>query len=112
MKKKLIAILLLASMLISGVACAGEGETTTAPSEGTSAPAPDNTTAEAPEATTEEATTAAPETTEPAPETTVPAPETTEPPVSSDTGDTAVIFAAIAMISLAGVAVVAKRREN
>ena len=53
-----------------------------------------------------------PETTEPAPETTVPAPETTEPPVSSDTGDTAIIFAAIAMISLAGVAVVAKRREN
>ena len=71
MKKKLIAILLLASMLISGVACTGNGETTTAPDDGTSAPAPDNTTAEAPEATTEEATTAAPETTEPAPESTI-----------------------------------------
>lgn len=53
-----------------------------------------------------------PATTEPAPETTVPAPETTEPPVSGDTGDTALVFAAIAIISLVGVAVVAKRREN
>lgn len=53
-----------------------------------------------------------PETTEPAPETTEPAPETTEPPVSSETGDTAFLFAAIAMISLVGVAVIAKRREN
>lgn len=71
MKKKLIAILLLVSMLISGVACTGNGETTTAPDDGTSAPAPDNTTAEVPEATTDEATTAAPETTEPASESTI-----------------------------------------
>ena len=40
-------------MLISGVACVGEGETTTAPSDGTSAPAPDNTTEAAPDNTTE-----------------------------------------------------------
>ena len=52
----------------------------------------------------------APETTEPAPETT--APETTEPGTSTPTGDSAFVFAAIAMISLAGVAVIAKRREN
>ena len=45
------------------------------------------------------------------PETTA-APETTEPPASSDTGDTTLVFAAIAMISLVGVAVIAKRREN
>ncbi len=53
-----------------------------------------------------------PETTEPAPETTAPAPETTEPGSSSDTGDSFVIFAVIAAISVLGVAVVAKRREN
>ena len=53
-----------------------------------------------------------PETTEPAPETTVPAPETTEPGSSSDTGDSFVIFAVIAAVSVLGVAVVAKRREN
>ncbi len=53
-----------------------------------------------------------PETTEPAPETTEPAPETTEPPVSSDTGDSALVFAAIAVISLVGVAVISKRKEN
>lgn len=47
---------------------------------------------------------------EAAPETT--APETTEPGVSSDTGDSFVIFAAIAVISVIGVAIVAKRREN
>ncbi len=51
-----------------------------------------------------------PETTEPAPETT--APETTEPGSSTPTGDSALLFAAIAMISLVGVAVIAKRREN
>lgn len=51
-----------------------------------------------------------PETT--APETTVPAPETTEPAASEPTGDSALIFAVIAIISIAGVAVVAKRREN
>lgn len=56
MKKKLIAILLLASMLISGVACTGNGETTTAPDDGTSAAAPDNTTEAVPENTTAEAT--------------------------------------------------------
>ncbi len=53
-----------------------------------------------------------PETTEPAPETTEPAPETTEPGSSTETGDSALIFAVIAIISLVGVAVVAKRREN
>jgi hypothetical protein len=47
-----------------------------------------------------------------APETTEPAPETTEPPVSGETGDSFVVFAAIAAISVLGVAVVAKRREN
>jgi len=56
--------------------------------------------------------TTAPETTEPAPETTEPAPETTEPPVSGDTGDSFVVFAAIAVVSVIGVAVVAKKREN
>ena len=40
------------------------------------------------------------------------APETTEPPVSGETGDSFVVFAAIAAISVLGVAVVAKRREN
>lgn len=54
----------------------------------------------------------APETTEPAPETTEPAPETTEPAASGDTGDSFVIFAAIAVLSVLGVAIVAKRREN
>ena len=52
------------------------------------------------------------ETTEPAPETTVPAPETTAPSESGATGDSFVVFAAIAAISVLGVAVVAKRREN
>ena len=46
------------------------------------------------------------------PETTEPAPETTKPAEPVPTGDSALIFAAIAIISLAGVAVVAKRREN
>ena len=53
-----------------------------------------------------------PETTEPAPETTEPAPETTEPGTSTETGDSFVTFAAIAAISVLGVAVVAKKREN
>jgi len=53
-----------------------------------------------------------PETTEPAPETTEPAPETTEPGSSSNTGDSFVVFAAIAVVAVLGVAVVAKRREN
>ena len=35
-----------------------------------------------------------------------------EPPVSGETGDSFVVFAAIAVISVLGVAVVAKRREN
>ena len=52
-----------------------------------------------------------PETT-PAPETTEPAPETTAPSESEPTGDSALIFVVIALISLAGVAVIAKRREN
>lgn len=46
------------------------------------------------------------------PETTEPAPETTAPEVSTDTGDSSLVFAAIAIISLVGVAVIAKRREN
>ncbi len=53
-----------------------------------------------------------PETTEPAPETTEPAPDTTEPSQSEPTGDSFVIFAVIAAVSLIGVAAVAKRREN
>ena len=44
------------------------------------------------------------------PETTVP--ETTEPATPPTTGDSALVFAAIAVIALAGVAVVAKRKEN
>ena len=47
-----------------------------------------------------------------APETTEPAPETTEPGSSSDTGDSFAIFAVIAAVSVLGVAVVAKKREN
>jgi hypothetical protein len=43
---------------------------------------------------------------------TEPAPETTEPPVSGETGDSFVVFAAIAAVAVIGVAVVAKRREN
>mgnify|MGYP003295040830 CR=1 FL=1 len=46
------------------------------------------------------------------PETTEPAPETTEPGSSTETGDSFVIFAAIAAISVLGVALVAKKREN
>ena len=65
MKKRLIAMLLLSSMLFAGVACAGEGEVTTAAEE----------TTEAPEI---EVTTAAPET-----EATEPAPETTSAPEST-----------------------------
>lgn len=63
---------------------------------------------EAPETTEAPDTTATPETA--APETTVP--ETTEPESSSDTGDSFVIFAAIAVVSILGVAIIAKRREN
>jgi len=59
-----------------------------------------------------ETTEPAPETTEPAPEPTEPAPETTEPGSSTPTGDSALIFAVIAVISVLGVAVVAKKREN
>ena len=47
-----------------------------------------------------------------APDTTEPAPDTTEPGTSTPTGDSALVFAAIAAISVLGVAVVAKRREN
>ena len=39
-------------------------------------------------------------------------PETTEPEVSGKTGDSSVIFAVIAVISILGAAVVAKKREN
>jgi len=53
-----------------------------------------------------------PETTEPAPETTEPAPETTEPSEGPSTGDSFVVFAVIAAISVLGIAVIAKRREN
>ncbi len=52
-----------------------------------------------------------PEVTEP-PVVTDPPAQTTEPPVSGETGDSAVIFMAIAIISVAGVALVAKKREN
>ncbi len=65
MKKRLIAMLLLFSMLFAGVACTGEGEVTTAPEETTKAPEI-------------EVTTAAPET-----EATEPAPETTAEPEST-----------------------------
>jgi hypothetical protein len=47
-----------------------------------------------------------------APETTEPAPETTEPGSSTPTGDSAIVFAAIAAVATLGVAVVAKKREN
>ncbi len=46
------------------------------------------------------------------PETTEPAPETTEPATPPTTGDSTLVFAAIAVISLVGVAVVSKRKEN
>ena len=46
------------------------------------------------------------------PETTEPAPETTEPVAPPVTGDSALVFAAIAVISVVGVAAVAKRRED
>ena len=46
----------------------------------------------------------------PAPETTLP--ETTEPEAPAETGDASMIFVVIAVISLAGVAIVAKKREN
>ena len=42
----------------------------------------------------------------------VEAPDTTEPGTSTPTGDSALVFAAIAAISVLGVAVVAKKREN
>ena len=45
-------------------------------------------------------------------DTTAPAPETTEPGASEDTGDSAIIFAVLAVIAVAGVALVAKKREN
>jgi len=52
---------------------------------------------------------AEPEVTEP--EATEPAPETTQPEVPK-TGDSSLVFAAIAVISVLGVAAVAKRKEN
>lgn len=51
-----------------------------------------------------------PEVTEP--EVTEPAPEDTKPADPVPTGDSALVFAVIALISIAAVAVVAKRREN
>lgn len=51
-----------------------------------------------------------PEVTEP--EVTEPAPETTKPAEPVPTGDSALVFAVIAIISVLGVATVAKRREN
>ncbi len=53
---------------------------------------------------------AEPEVTEP--EATEPAPETTKPADPVPTGDSALVFAVIAIISVLGVAAVAKRREN
>ena len=50
------------------------------------------------------------ETTTPEPETTKP--EETKPADPVPTGDSALIFAVVAVISILGVAVVAKRREN
>ena len=52
---------------------------------------------------------------EPAPEVTEPevtVPETTEPATPPTTGDASVIFVVIAIISLCGVAVISKRKEN
>ena len=69
-------------------------------------PAPETT---EPETTPAPETTVAPETQAPATE---PAPETTEPATPPTTGDSAIIFALISAIAIAGVAVVAKRREN
>ena len=46
------------------------------------------------------------------PETTEPAPETTEPAQGPTTGDSSLVIVAIAVISVIGVAVVAKKREN
>ena len=46
------------------------------------------------------------------PETTEPAPETTEPVTPPTTGDSSMIFAVIAVISVLGVAIIAKKREN
>ena len=43
---------------------------------------------------------------------TEPAPETTKPAEPVPTGDSSLVFAAIAIISLVGVATIAKRREN
>ncbi len=43
---------------------------------------------------------------------TEPAPETTQPAEPVPTGDSSIVFAVIAIISLVGVATVAKRREN
>ncbi len=43
---------------------------------------------------------------------TEPAPETTEPATPPTTGDSAIIFVVISVIAIAGVAVVAKKREN
>ncbi|MBQ2384930.1 MAG: hypothetical protein II292_01850, partial [Clostridia bacterium] len=64
MKKRLIAVFLLLSMLVAGVACTGEGDVTTALDEATEAPSVDTT--EAPEETTEAVveTTVAPASTE------------------------------------------------
>ena len=39
-------------------------------------------------------------------------PDTTEPGTSTPTGDSAIVFAVIAAVSVLGVAVVAKKREN
>ena len=47
-----------------------------------------------------------------APEPEVTAPETTEPVAPPTTGDASVIFVIIAVISLGGVAIISKRREN
>lgn len=49
-----------------------------------------------------------PEVTEPE----VTEPEVTEPDSSTDTGDSAIIFAVVAAVSILGVAFIAKRREN
>ncbi len=53
-----------------------------------------------------------PETTEPPVVTDPPAADTTNPGASEPTGDSSIIFAVVALISILGIAVVAKRREN
>ena len=94
MTKKLLAAVLMLAMLLSLAACGGNA-----------APQTPNSVVPGPDASLSDDSSQHEETTEPAP-------ETTEPGSSSETGDSFVIFAAIAAVAVLGVAVVAKRREN